>query len=426
MPQATITGAPGTNVVTAITVTSNQALAVAQNNFNNIATLLSNGFTNTDITSGVSTTASIVGSISGSSAVNLGALANNVQALAIANTGTTTVGNSQFIGNESVLAASGGLMFTDSGASTSIVVGGGSNTLTFSSNSTNATFTGDGSNMINLATASGATSVFGTSHSNDTIMGSATVGSGVIYTAAAGSHVFINPAAANVTVFGANGAGTATVFGGSTATAFTGRLTVTDGTGYFQGGLAGSNVIGSSNVGSTTLIGGGGNDVLTSKGVGDILVAGSGTATLDGSHAAGGDTFFASSTGTSLMYGGSTAADTFFTNNSTVQGVGYTGSFIDLHTGPNAQLRGLNSNVAGTVAVGFSGAGANHATVGDFVSGLDKLVLNTAVTGSSYTLTNGTLTGSAGPVTYTNVQTSNGSLITIYNATVTNSDIIKV
>lgn len=423
MPQATITGG---NTVTAITVTSNEALATAQSNFDNIASLLNGGFTGTDITTGVTTTAPIVGSIIGNTAVNLGTLNNNVQALTIDNTATTIVGNSRFIGNESVLASGGGLTFTDSGGSTSIVVGGGNNIVNFGTYSTNATFTGDGSNMLNLYTASGATSVFGTSASSDTIMGSANVASSVTYTSSAHATMFINPSAANVTVFGASGAGTTTVFGGSSATPFSGRLTVVDGTGYFQGGLAGNNVIGSSNVGSTTLIGGGGNDVLTSKGMHDVLVAGGGTATLDGSHSVGGNVFFASSTGTSLMYGGDTVGDTFFTNNSTVVGVGYTGSFINLHTGPNSQLRGLNSNVPGTVAVGFSGAGANYTTIGDFISGVDKLVLNVAVTGSNYTLTNGTMTGGGTPLIYTNVQTSNGSLITIYNATVVASDIVKV
>lgn len=426
MLQATLSGAAGQNTVSVITLSTGQTQVAAQTSLNSISTLISGGYTGVNITTGAIPTTPIIGSITGTANVILGTLANNVQALTITNTGTTTVANSKFIGNESVIAASGGLTFTDSGASTTIIVGGGTNTINFGSGSTNATFTGDGANTLNLSTASGATSVFGTSASTDTIIGTAGTSSNVTYTSAAGASVFINPGAGNVTVFGTGGAGTATVFGGSSVNTFTGTLTVVDGTGYFQAGTAGGNNLGSSTVGSTTLIGGGGKDVLTAKGVKDVLVAGAGTATLDGSHSAGGDSFFSSSSGTSLMYGGDFNGDTFYTNTSTVVGTGFTGSFINLHTGPNSQLRGLNNNVAGTVAVGFSQNGANFATIGDFVSGVDKLVLNTAITGSNYTLTSGTLVGSTGPIAYTNVQTTNGSLITVYNATLTNSDITKV
>lgn len=434
MPQATLAGGSttGPNAVITIQNNSSQAQVAAQTAFNNISALLGQGFSDININAGAPPTGLIVGSVGGTSdtnsgTINLGTLGANVQALTINNTGSTTAANSKYVGNESIVSGTGNLTFTDSGASTVIVTGGGTNTITFGSGSTNASFSGDGANTLTVNTTGGATSVFGTSASSDTIIGSsATLAGGITYTSAASAKAFINPGAANVTVFGAAGAGTETVFGGASVNSFSGKLTVTDGTGYFQGGTAGGNQLGSSTVGSTTLIGGGSGDVLTAKGISDKLIAGAGMATLDGSNSAGGDFFFASSNGASLMYGGKSVGDTFFTNNSTVMGAGYTGSFIDLHTGPNSQLRGLNSNVPGTVAVGFSGSGANFATVGDFVSGVDKLVLNTAVTGSSFTLTSGTLIGSSGPVAYTNVQTSNGSLITVYNAVVTNNDVIKI
>lgn len=431
MPTVTITGAAGTNVVSSLQVTTASTAALAQTAANNVSALFTSGFGQVNINGGVSTGALIVGSIGGTTDTNAGSISvlnipNNVQSLLINNTGATTASNSRFVGNETVIAGTGNLTFTDNGASTTIITGGGTNAITFSANSTNASFTSDGVNTLNVNTSSGATSVFGTSTSSDTIIGTASTTGGITYTSAAGAKAFINPGAANVTVFGAGGAGTETVFGGASVNSFSGKLTVTDGTGYFQGGTAGGNVIGSSTVGSTTLIGGGSGDVLTAKGLSDKLVAGAGAATLDGSSSLGGDFFFASSTGAALMYGSRAIGDTFFTNNSTVAGVGFTGSFIDLHTGPNSQLRGLNNNVSGTVAVGFSGSGANFASVGDFVSGTDKVVLNTSAVGSSFTLANGTVAGAGGSIAYTNLVTSNGSTITFYNATLTNTDIIKI
>lgn len=422
MPVATINGGSGSDVVNAIPFTSQQALLQGQSVLNTLSNLLSNGYTNVNINAGAPASGLLIGSVDGSRNVNLGALTNNIQALMVSNTGTTTASNSRFIGNASVVAGQGGLTFTDNGGSTSIAVGGGTNAVTFSSNSTNAYFIGDGINTLTVATASGTTSVYGTNASTDTITGSGNI----VYTSSASASAFINPGAANVTVFGAGGGGSETVFGGASTNTFSGMLTVTDGTGYFQGGTAGNNTMGSSSIGSTTLIGGGNGDVLSAKGVKDVLVAGGGSSTLDGSHSTGGDSFWASSTGSSLMYGGDSQGDTFYINNSTAQGVGFTGSFIDLHTGPNSQLRGLNSNVASTVNVGFANAGANYATVGDFVTGLDKLVLNTAITGANYTLSNGTMGNGTTQIAYSTLQTSNGSLVTFYNATITNNDIVKV
>lgn len=425
MPQITIPGSAGSYTVSAIAYTSDQIGIAAQTSLNNILSLLSSGVIGINITNGVTTNLPIVGSITGSSIVDIGIVDDNIKALLIDSIGKTTVSNSRSTANQSVIAAAGGLTFTDNGASTVLVVGGGTNTINFGSGSTNASFIGDGANTLNISTAFGATSIFGTSASSDTIVG-AVGGGNVVYTSAAGSRAFINPGADNVTVFGSSGAGTATVFGGSSVNTFTGRLTVVDGTGYFQGGTAGNNILGSSTVGSTTLIGGGGDDILTARGANDVLVAGAGAATLDGSHSSGKDTFFASSTGTSLMYGGTSSGDTFFTNNSTISGVGFTGSFIDLHTAPNALFHGLNSNVSNFIGIGFSGNGANYGTISDFISGVDKLVLNTSVTGSSYSLTSGVLVGSNGPVTYTNMQTANGSFITVYNSVIKSSDITKV
>lgn len=430
MTSVTVTGATGTNVVSSILVTSLQTQLMAQMAANNISALFSQGYGQTDISNGVTTSAPIVGSIGDTSDAAVGAktvllIPSNVQALTINNLNSTTASNTAASTNQTIISGVGNLTFTDYGNLTQIFTGGGANAITFETLSSNASFLGDGANTLYINTQIGTTSIFGTSASTDTIIGSANVGGGITYTSAGGSTVFINPGAANVTVFGAAGAGIETVFGGSSTNNFTGRLTVTDGTGYFQGGTAGTNMIGSSTVGSTTLIGGGSGDMLVSKGMNDILVAGSGSATLDGSRSAGGSSLFASADGSSLQYGGISKGDTFYTNNSTVAGTGFTGSFFDLHTGPNAAFQNLNTTVSNTVAVGFDNPGANYAAVGDFISGLDKIVLNTAVVGSSYTFSNGYVQGSNGAIFYTNLTTSNGSVITVYNTALTDNDIIK-
>ncbi len=434
MPYVTITGAAGTGVVQTLVVTSAATQAMAQAAANNInAALLAQNYTDVNINSVSNPSGFVVGSLGqtaqgGSATLTALNIPNNVQSLTINNSGNTVASNNRFIGSETVLSGNGNLTFTDNGSSTAIITGGGNNTITFSNSSANGFFVGDGNNTINVNAAAGSTSVFGTAASSDTIVGSASGPSSIVYTSAAGASAFINPLLSNVTVFGANGAGTETVYG-SGANAFTGRLTVTDGTGLFAGGTAGNNLLGSSTVGSTTLIGGGSGDQLVAKGAKDILIAASGAETLDGSNSAGGDFFFAGTNGTALMYAGKNVGDTFYTNTTTLQGSASAlalNTFIDLHSGPNTLLRSLNTSVSSTIAVGFSNLGQNYATVGDFISNLDKVVLNTSVVGSSYSLTYGTVAGGSGPVGYTNLQTSNNSLITFYNATLTTSDIVKV
>ena len=436
MPTVTITGASGAMVATSIQVTTASTAAIAQAAADSISTLTAagGGFGQANINAGVTTTVPVVGSLGGSTFANYdtltaNAIPNNVQSLVINNSGNTTASNSRFIGSETVLSGSGNLSFTDNGSSTSIVTGGGVNAITFSAFSANGSFTGDGANTIAINSANGATSVFGTSGSSDTINGVASVGgksSSLVYTAAAGSTAFINPRASNVTVFGANGAGSTTVFGGS-PNAFTGTLNVTNGSGLFQGGTAGNNFLGSSTVGGTTLMGGGSGDLLQARGLGDSLMAGAGSSTLDGSFSVGGDTLSGSSTGASLIYASKTQGDVILTTNSTVQGIGYVGEFIDLHTGPNSLLRSLNANVPSTIyggAAGSAGAtGANFASVGDFISGVDKLLLST-VLGAS-TLVTGTLAGAGGqPLAYSQVTTTNGSNFIFYNTILTAGDII--
>jgi hypothetical protein len=418
----TIVGAAGTNVVSQLQVTSSQAFAAANLAANSIESLFST-YGQLNINTGYAGTAPIIGSAGGSGVPTndgtlvVGTLTNAVQGLLINNTGLTTASNVRVVGGETVLSGMGNLLFSDNGVGTQIITGGGTNTINFTGNSMFGTFIGDGANTINVNSSTGVTSIYGTSASVDTINGTGT--GQISYTSAAGSSAIINPGSANVTVFGAAG-GTVSVFGGYG----TDQLTVNSGTGYFAGGTNGGNVLTSSAVGLTTLVGGGNGDVLTSYGTGDVLVASTGAETLNGANSSGGLNLWASSTGSSLMFGSTTTGDTFFTSTSTVQGVGFEGTFIDMHTAPNTSLPGLN-HASNEIVVGLGDTGglANFASVGDFVSGTDKIVLVTANIGANYTLSYATVNGNEAMTTLT---TTNGSTILLYNAHVVAGDITKV
>ncbi len=428
MPTVTITGASGAGVVNFLTVTSASTLAVAQAAADNISSLFGGSIGQQNVNSGYSGGTQIIGSLGSASQSSVGSLSptlnSNVVALTINNSDTTTVSNARFMGSQTVLAGSGNLNFTDKAGSTYVITGGGTNNITFSSFSSNGTFNGDGANTINVNATAGTTSIFGTGSSTDTIQGSST-GSNIVYTAANGATAFINPSASNITVFGAGGVGSTTVFGG-VGTPGIGKLTVVDGNGYFQGGTAGTNIMSSSSVGGATLIGGGNNDFLSAKGVGDVVKAGGlGVSTLDASYSKGGVTLQGSNSGASLIYASQTQGDTIFTTSSIYNAGPFVGEFIQLHTGPNSLFRSLNNSVSSTIVGGGGGQAANsvqHATMGDFISGLDKLVLVSSVVGAYYGLATGSYGPGAGQV-YTNVQTANGSLFTFYNSTVTTNDI---
>jgi len=436
MAYVTITGASGANIVSTIQYTSAATAALAQAASANITSLIvpsGQGVSQVSLNAGAAGSGPIIGSIGSTTDTNVGTVVatglTNAVALTINNTGQTFAGNSRFsYGNETVIAGQGNLNFTDSGASTQIFTGGGTNTITFAATSSNASFTGDGINQLGVNATSGATSVFGTAASSDTIYGGTTA-SNIVYKSTTGSSALILARTANITVFGGTG-GTTTVFGGGGGTTGTvagsGNLSVSGGTGFFEGGSVGNNIMSSSSIGGTTLLGGGSGDVLSSYGANDVLTAGAGSSTLDGSNSVGGDTLSGSQTGASLIYASKTNGDVVYTTNSTVVGIGYTGAFIDLHTGPNSLLRSLNANVASTIVAGgaAAGTGAEVATIGDFLTSLDKLVLMSSGVGTVSSISNATLTTAGGSVTQSIVHTSNGSQFTFYNATVTIADIV--
>jgi hypothetical protein len=126
------------------------------------------------------------------------------------------------------------------------------------------------------------------------------------------------------------------------------------------------------------------------------------------------------------MYGSTSIGDTFFLNQSSISVPGILGSFIDMHTSPGtSSIRNLNENVSNVLDIGFSGTGANFGSVGDFISGLDHIVLKSSSTGS-YTINSGYINGSNGVIPYSTLQTQNGSTLTFYNTTLSCGDVSSV
>jgi hypothetical protein len=341
----------------------------------------------------------------------LGIIVNNTDPTSVTLPGA---GNGQI-----VYSGIGVTTITAGGQGDTIISGGGFNTINFTNTSTNSLFLGDGQNVVNVNTASGATTIFGTSASSDTILGGSSGGGSsgdIYYVSAAGSMALIDPGAHNATVIGtAGGTETVSVFGGL---AFTGNLTVTNGTGYFQGGSNGGNSMASSTVGGTTLVGGGQGDILKSMGKGDILKAGSGLETMVGAGALGYDQFWAStSTATGLLTMSALAG------NNKYLGASIEGSFIDMHLNGAAQT--LGSSVEGTVTA--SSSSAQFATIADFISSKDKLVLtffggaNTATSIAS----GATIIGGQS-VNYSTVTASNGSVFTFLGTTIKAQDIVTL
>jgi hypothetical protein len=361
-------------------------------------------------------------------------LSNSTTAVLVENTAPTTLSNQIGASGQTIFTGTGGMTFSDYGVSDTIIAGGWINNITFETTSSNGVFLGDGINTITVAStvsggqsptviqgtstvagttvvgavtvgsggaatvAAGNTVIVGTASSVDTVTGTTVSGSGIYYQSALGAEAFIDPGAHNATVVGTlGGTEVVSVFGGTVGTAFTGSLTVYNGDGYFQGGSAGDNVMGSSTIGSTTMIGGGAGDTITSNGYGDRLVSGLGAETLQSANSVGGVSFYASVGGTTSIYMHSASVGTFG-GNSVVGG--------------NPGLKGWTS-------------GAEKATVYDFISGTDKLVLYSSVTGGSPVITTGTTVVGGTSEAYSVVTTANGSTFTFLGTTIHSSDIIS-
>lgn len=419
---------PGTGVgtVNEIIVTTTATSSILQNAAQAIASLIAANVTTgnaTGVTGNVwPEILSIGGRVPGGyGPMTVSGIGSNVRGVLINDTDAVVASNATMTSQETVIAGIGNLTFTDNGSNDQIFVGGGTNNITFNTYSYDSAFEGDGSNQITVNAAQGTTTIFGTAGSSDTIVGGSGSG-GIYYVETAGSMALITPNSHNVTVVGTAAGGATSIFG----TNFTGSLYVSGGTGTFTGGTNTSNpagttnALGSSAAGGTTLIGGGAGDVLTSLGVGDVMRAGLGAETLNGAGALGGGSIYGSAFGSQVIFAGSTTGDVIYTTNSTTSGsytsggntITFTGEFINLHTAPGGQIDGNGVTGRNTIMGGAVGNGVQNATINDFISGTDKLVLTSAVTGLGVsTVTNPT-------TNVTTVTTQNGSTFTFLNTSV--------
>ena len=425
-----------------VTVGGGGGLGLTTTALVNVTTLKTNSLANQALgiiaNTPTSNTVLIGGSSPGSYGTTVTTIPASASVVVINNTDPTTVTNTSNANNQVIYAGIGTMSITDLGTSDTIVAGGGNDTFTFGLTSNNATLLADGSNTINVNASAGNTTIYATSASSDTIVGSSiaggATGGGIVYISTAGSAAFIDPGSHNATVIGTAGGveNVSSVYGG---VPFSGSLSLIDGTGYFVGGSAGNNTMGSSTVGSTTLVGGGANDVLSSKGNGDLLMAGGGAETLQGVSSVGGVTFRANNLGTDVMFantiagGGLNQGDLFYASNSTLigglsmsgpySGYQFEGSFIDLHTNSLNQ----STNTTGSEVVGNAYGAAQFATIGDFISGPDKLILD-ATSSIMPTITPGSLSIGGNSVAETTVTTSNGStFVFLGTSTISMSDI---
>lgn len=281
---------------------------------------------------------------------------------------------------------------------------------------------GDGKSTVSAeAGADVVVAVQGSSTVPVTVTGGS-VGGTIQYLAIGGAGV-INPGSANTTVFGNVGNGKVTVFGGAgpggaSAPAFTGKLTVVEGQGYFAAGTAGGSQLFSSTVsGSATLQGGGDGDLLFSMGSGQFLIAGAGSETLTGFNVAAsvGGSIFQSGGGNATMFGNSGGGNSFAL-----------GAGLTLVDGRNEAVLG---GAVGNANIFYSVANGGGTGVSDFISGLDTfdLTLTKAVTGQTQTSLTYYQAGEAqspfGADSGTRLVLSGGTIVDFFGTKVVQSDI---
>ena len=187
------------------------------------------------------------------------------------------------------------------------------------------------------------------------------------------------------------------------------------GTGYYQGGTAGDNILLSSTLsGSTTLIGGGNNDLLGSYASDNTLIGGSGNEVLVGANTVG--------TGNDFISGNGSGTDTIWGSGTGNNTIGF-GSDTTYAYGQHGLGGGaLTGNVYYQAAAG----GVDN--IGDFLPGYDVFSLTrstiaegaaVSVTGLTYySAASGSPFGQAG----TQATLSDGSTINFVNANVTKSN----
>jgi hypothetical protein len=249
-----------------------------------------------------------------------------------------------------------------------------------------------------------------------TLAGSATTVSGsaggMMLVSAWGGRSFINPGAANVTVFA--GAGSETLFGAGDTTlpgvalpaglqlANTGSDFVLAGNGYFHGGSGALNMMITSTLqGAATLVGGGTVDLLFSQAAGDSLRGAAGTAIMNAAGfvqpgfsvagAAGGNVLDAGASN-AFMFGAAWGANTILSGSGAATVFGN---------------HGVNGQVANTYVDGGGGGGLS---ILDFLPGADILSLHGATLSKITSVAVGAV-GAPTPGTY--LALSDGTTIAI-------------
>ena len=258
---------------------------------------------------------------------------------------------------ESILASQGVLNFFATGGSGTVAAGGGSNTIVIPGTDSGSWSinTGNGDDVI-LATgagndtinAGGGRNAITLGNGNDivTTTGDDTVvaGSGHETIGAVGRHTSDVVYGNGSTLYFITTDGAATVFGGSGTDTFFGG----QGPDLVYGGSGGHNFL-MAGMGQVTLFGGGSGDQLFAVGgIGQALHAGAGNETLSGAFSSGADTFYGSAGSTSII--GGSGNDTFvFTNgeaggSATIQGFSHGSDVVDLQDyGKNAVSDALKS-----------------------------------------------------------------------------------
>jgi len=211
--------------------------------------------------------------------------------------------------------------------------------------------------------------------------------------------------------------------------AFTGRLTVVNGRGYFQGGAAGGNIMSTDTVpGSATLVGGGTGDLLFSQASGSYLVAGAGSSTLSGfglSATVGGGSFF-TRFGNATVFGNSGGGNLF--------GLGGGLSVVDGRNEAQIVAEGgvpIDGVVSGVPNQYFVAAetGGGHG-ISDFISGVDQFLMGftrgvTHQDLSSLTFYTAGQSGSPfGTGSGTRMILTGGTIVDFFNSEVKMSDLV--
>lgn len=476
MANVTVLGAGGSTVT--IGLSSAENAIAAQLAANTINKLVTGGVLDQVTYAGTGTLpapAGLLGGliVTGSGANDVGAQVPQYVASVVNSSGPTTIVGTQNA-LSTVIAGSGGLTYLNQSKNGSIFLGGGSNGVFNAAVGAAATLGLDGNAVIGVMAGVAGTSMNITAHDrsltliNDpgenkfavtaqadasivvAVQGSGTVAATVVGAGASeieylaiGGSAFINPGAGNATIYGNVGSGTTTVFGGALrlrfdgnkeesvdlGPAFTGRLTVVNGRGYFQGGAAGGNIMSTDTVpGSATLVGGGTGDLLFSQASGSYLVAGAGSSTLSGfglSATVGGGSFF-TGFGNATVFGNSGGGNLF--------GLGGGLSVVDGRNEAQIVAEGgvpIDGVVSGVPNQYFVAAetGGGHG-ISDFISGVDQFLMGftrgvTHQDLSSLTFYTAGQSGSPfGTGSGTRMILTGGTIVDFFNSEVKMSDLV--